>query len=205
MMTILSSIIGAVNNETKSKDLIKESELNTKLRRDQRALPFLPSQQQTLAVAPAIAVERPLAVEPITQSKYIYGKGKSKQVKVNQASFENKIRKIVSNYFGKPFVKVRLPCLRNPITKKNLELDIYNEDLKLGLEFQGHMHYSYIPHFHKSYKDFENQVLRDAIKMRLCHENNIKLVTIAYWEINKDMLDSEILNNVILPKIAKVL
>ena len=141
---------------------------------------------------------------PIQQKQAIYGKGKQKSVRINQASFENKLRRILQNHFQKEFKKVRLSCLKNPLTNRNLEIDIYNEELKLALEFNGIQRSEYIPHFHKSYKEFENGMLRDLIKAKLCRENGIKLVTIHHWEINKDMLDSEILQ-LLLEKIAKVI
>ena len=171
--SFLASVLKVFNNQVNTKYIIKENELNKKL-------------QENVFI-------------PIQQKQMIYGKGKQKSLRINQASFENKIRRILQNHFQKEFKKVRLPCLRNPLTNRNLEID-----LKLALEFNGIQHSEYIPHFHKSHKEFENGILRDLIKAKLCKENGIKLVTIHHWEINKEMLDSEILQ-LLLEKIAKVI
>jgi hypothetical protein len=178
MLSLLSSVLKTFNNQVNTKDIIKENELNKQL-------------QENVFI-------------PIREKQVMYGNGKQKSIRINQASFENKIRRILQNHFQKEFKKVRLNCLKNPLSGRNLEIDIYNEDLKLGLEFNGIQHSQYTPYFHKSYKDFENGIIRDLIKAKLCKENGIKLITINHWEINKDMLDSEILQ-LLLEKIAKVL
>jgi hypothetical protein len=45
-------------------------------------------------------------------------------------------RKISKEIFQKPFDKIRPDFLRNNVTGKNLELDLYNEELNLGIEVQ---------------------------------------------------------------------
>ena len=146
MLSLVSSLLKTFNNQVNIKDKIKENELNKQLTEN--------------------------VFIPIQQKQMIYGKGKQKSVRINQASFENKIRRILQNHFQKEFKKVRLPCLRNPLTNRNLEIDIYNEELKLALEFNGIQHSEYIPHFHKSHKEFENGILRDFINCAKKMESN---------------------------------
>ena len=60
-----------------------------------------------------------------------------------------------------------------------LEIDIYIENIKTAVEIQGEQHYEFIPHFHKTYRDFEEQKRRDEEKRNLCFGNGVKLVEIA--------------------------
>jgi len=48
--------------------------------------------------------------------------------------YENECRRILQCLFLKPFPKVRPDFLRNPKTGRNLELDMYNQDIALALE-----------------------------------------------------------------------
>lgn len=71
--------------------------------------------------------------------------------------------------------------LINPDTKKGLELDLYNEELGIAVEFNGQQHYKYTPHFHKKgMSDFRSQVRRDNHKIDLCDENSVWLITVPY-------------------------
>jgi hypothetical protein len=65
-----------------------------------------------------------------------------------------------------------------------LELDGYNEGMKLGIEYNGRQHYENIDYFHRSEKDFESQKERDHIKKELCKQNGIYLIIIPYWVKN---------------------
>ena len=86
-----------------------------------------------------------------------------------------------THIFRKPFVKVRPKFLINPKTGKPLELDVYNDELKLAIEYNGKQHYEYIPkYFHRSYEDFLEQKYRDELKREKCRENGIKLIEVPY-------------------------
>jgi hypothetical protein len=95
---------------------------------------------------------------------------------------EVKSRQILENYFGKNFNKSRPDFLRNPVTGNNfnLELDCYNPELGLALEYNGIQHYKFTPFFHKNKEAFLNQKYRDDMKRRICKENRITLVEIPY-------------------------
>ena len=93
---------------------------------------------------------------------------------------ETLCRDIARRVFGKEFIKIRPNFLKNAVTGANLELDIYNEELKLGIEFNGEQHYKYIPFFHKNYEAFLNQRYRDEIKKMLCKQNGIHLIEIRF-------------------------
>jgi len=63
---------------------------------------------------------------------------------------ELECRRVLQETFKKPFHKDRPDFLRNPVTggNFNLELDCYNPELKLAVEYSGQQHYKYIPFFH---------------------------------------------------------
>ena len=61
-----------------------------------------------------------------------------------------------------------------------LELDCYNENLKLAVEINGLQHYQFVPFFHESKKDFDYQLFRDQEKIRLCEEKKICLIIIPH-------------------------
>ena len=74
--------------------------------------------------------------------------------------------------------------------KRNLELDLYNDSLKLGIEYNGIQHYEYTKRFHKTYSDFRRQQERDALKKQLCKENEVTLIVVPY---NMDCIPSYLL------------
>jgi hypothetical protein len=89
--------------------------------------------------------------------------------------------------FNKSFKKIRPDFLKNEKTGSNLEIDIYNDDLKLGIEYSGRQHYEYVPHFHKDHNAFLEQKYRDEIKEKKCKENGIKLIIVPYTVKHKDI------------------
>ena len=100
---------------------------------------------------------------------------------------EEKCRDIIQKIYGRPFPSVRPDFLRSPVTKRNLELDCYNNELRIALEYNGKQHYTYTPHFHKSKKSFYSQVHRDDWKRERCRELGIRLLEIPYWVSPPDL------------------
>lgn len=98
---------------------------------------------------------------------------------------EIECRRVLENLFQKPFKKARPNMLRNPVTSdensnNNLELDCYNEELKLAVEYNGVQHYTYTPFFHKNKETFQNQKYRDHIKREACKNSGIALIEVPY-------------------------
>lgn len=95
---------------------------------------------------------------------------------------EQETREILETLYASPFPKQR------PKWLNGMELDGYNEELGLAFEYQGEQHYHYHPKlFHKKgIKKFLEQHFRDKIKVKLCQENNVKLVVIPYYIKNKE-------------------
>lgn len=94
---------------------------------------------------------------------------------------ERKIKEVLNTlYVNSKFTKVRPDWLKNPKTNRNLELDFFNPELKIAVEYNGEQHYTYKPFFHKSELDFQEQVYRDKLKKRLCAENGVILVVVPF-------------------------
>lgn len=96
------------------------------------------------------------------------------------SKFEEKCRKIIEEKLGVKFVSSRPSFLKNPETGRCLELDLYNENLKLAFEVQGIQHYQFPNIYHKTEKDFIEQIRRDRYKKEVCKILNITLITIPY-------------------------
>lgn len=94
---------------------------------------------------------------------------------------ETECKRFVEYYFQKPFDKIRPDFLTNPITNCTLELDVYNDELKLAIEYNGSQHYHYNKMMHQNSRDrFQNQQYRDYIKKNLCKDNGIELIIVPY-------------------------
>lgn len=98
-----------------------------------------------------------------------------------QSKGEAECQRVIEEIYGVPFqVQVRPKWLINPKTGRCLELDLYNEKLKIAVEYNGEQHYKYTPRFQRSYQDFKNQVERDNIKIDICDRHGIYLITVPY-------------------------
>lgn len=94
---------------------------------------------------------------------------------------ELECKKVLEDFFHRPFNKVRMDHMKNPITNANLELDCYNDDLKLAVEYHGKQHYEYSHFLHGGNKErFRNQQYRDYVKKDLCQKNGISLIEVPY-------------------------
>ena len=95
---------------------------------------------------------------------------------------EKECRRVLETLFKRPFPNVRPNFLNNPVTggDNNLELDCYNEELKLCCEASGRQHYEYVPFFHKNKEAFYNQKYRDEMKRMKCKENGVTLIEVPY-------------------------
>ena len=95
---------------------------------------------------------------------------------------EVECRRVLETIFKKPFNKARPDFLNNPVTggNFNLELDCFNEELGLAVEYNGVQHYKFVPFFHKNNEAFLNQKYRDDMKRRICKEHKIALIEVPY-------------------------
>lgn len=71
--------------------------------------------------------------------------------------------------------------LINPITKGIMELDLYNEELKLAVEYQGMFHFTNIPITNnRTLKKYESLIRNDNFKKQICLERGINFITVDY-------------------------
>ncbi len=93
---------------------------------------------------------------------------------------EKKCREIVEKIYNAKFPSIRPDFLKN-ITGKNLELDMYNHELKLAFEYDGIAHSKYNKFFHKGdYNNFIKQQERDRLKDKICSDVGIRLIRIPH-------------------------
>lgn len=114
----------------------------------------------------------------------------------SESYVESFCRRIIERYFKRPFPKVRPNWLINPKTNCKLELDGFNEELRIAFECDGAQHYYFPNDFHRTKEIFLVQKDRDKLKSELCKNNNIVLVRIKAFNFkNFDNLRKIILNN----------
>lgn len=89
-------------------------------------------------------------------------------------------KQVMEEIYGVPFYCVRPNFLKNPETGRNLELDMYNDSLKIAVEYNSSQHYVFPNTFHKTYEEFINQVRRDQFKVETCDKNGVYLITVPH-------------------------
>jgi hypothetical protein len=116
----------------------------------------------------------------ITSDIKLYSQPVFKKQSKYESKGESECRRVLQKIFNKPFNSVRPDFLRNPVTgnNHNLELDCYDPELKLAVEYNGEQHYKYIPYFHKNKEAFHNQKYRDLIKRQMCRDNGVHLIEV---------------------------
>lgn len=98
----------------------------------------------------------------------------------NKYKCEELCRSTLQEIYGCKFPKIRPPWLRNPETGRNMELDGYNESVRVGFEYNGEQHYCFPNRWHKYKWEFDKQVDRDKLKDKLCKQHGILLIKIPY-------------------------
>jgi hypothetical protein len=93
---------------------------------------------------------------------------------------ERVCKEYLERVFERPFEKSRPPFLHNAVTQDVLEIDLYNADLRLGVEYNGRQHYEFVPYFHTTRDKFQTQRYRDHMKKELCAKNNVMLIVVPY-------------------------
>lgn len=95
-------------------------------------------------------------------------------------------RSLLERMLGVPLPKVRPRWLTNPTTRRALELDMYNETLKLAFEYDGSQHDVYSPMFHKNEDHFHYRRLLDRLKDDLCREAGVLLIRIPWHQVRSN-------------------
>ncbi len=90
-------------------------------------------------------------------------------------------KQTMERIYNKTFMSVRPPWLINHETGEPLELDVYNDELLIAVEYNGDYHYKKDHHFHRGNpKNFYDLVFRDELKKKLCKELGIHLIIVPY-------------------------
>ena len=107
--------------------------------------------------------------------------GKYKCHKNNKLSKGEQLCKdVIQDIYQLPFYCVRPSFLKNPETGRNLELDLYNDQVKIAIEYNGIGHYVYPNPFHRTKEEFINQIRRDKFKVDMCDVNDVYLISVPY-------------------------
>ena len=93
----------------------------------------------------------------------------------------------LEDLFQQPFWKIRPQFLKNELTGKNMEIDLFNKDLRLAVEVQGVQHYKFTPRYHLTEAHFYEQVDRDRRKANNCRNSGINLIEVPYHIKEKDV------------------
>lgn len=89
-------------------------------------------------------------------------------------------RAMESFYPGHLFKKQRPKWLVNPDTGHCLELDCYNEELEIAVEYNGIQHYEFPNYFMTRKEEFIAQLRRDQTKKEICEQHNVYLIIVPY-------------------------
>ena len=92
-------------------------------------------------------------------------------------SKEKFVKEVLEELSGRSWEKKRPKWLKNE-DKKTLELDCYNEELKMAVEYNGEQHYKPC-----KWNNFNvaSQKKNDDDKIKICKENGVKLLVILFW------------------------
>lgn len=90
-------------------------------------------------------------------------------------------------------IEKTFPWLIAPDTKCKLRIDAYFPKYNIGLEYNGPQHYKIENCYTSDLKDFERRQYLDKLKIQLCHENGIEIITVSYLDkINEDYIRNSI-------------
>jgi hypothetical protein len=92
-------------------------------------------------------------------------------------------RQYFEQLFNMPFPKCRPKFLKNERTGYKLELDGFCKELGIAFEHHGQQHFRQKTSFSDSKESFEKRLEYDKLKIKLCKENNIKLIIIPQLHI----------------------
>ncbi len=117
-------------------------------------------------------------------------KDRVKDLKRNpRSNSENRAIKILAKVTSRDyrdFPTVLPHWLVDPLTNTTMELDGYNEELKIAMEFSGPQHYKWYPT--ESYDKYFHRIRRDTIKKKKCEERGICLIMlqsamdVVHWD-----------------------
>lgn len=115
------------------------------------------------------------------QHSYRPPRPKKKRGPPKNSKGEAACRQYLERRYNRPFPNVRPKFMFNSVTGENLELDMFNRDLMIAVEYNGRQHYEYTPFMHGKTKDkFYAQKYRDKMKREICQKLGICLIEVPY-------------------------
>ena len=93
---------------------------------------------------------------------------------------EEKCRHIIEQITGLQFPSNRV------VLGGGFEIDLYNADLKIGIEHNGIQHYKFVKGWHKTLEGLQKSQERDGIKRDRCKELGIALHIVSYKDSKSD-------------------
>lgn len=120
----------------------------------------------------------------VNQSYYDNGVLKSKKIIIAkryplESIGEAILRRALEDIYGKVFNRIRPDFLRYH-TGKNLELDCWNEDLKIAGEYNGAQHYQRVEKWQKTEEAYLEQIQHDEYKYERMCQLKYYLITVPY-------------------------
>ena len=118
------------------------------------------------------------------------GKKRSKQ--------ESLVKEILESRLNVKFETIRPDWLKG-YRKRNLEIDLWNEKLALGVEVQGVQHFD--PNsFNAGHEKFSDQYANDVRKIELCALREITLIHVLYFQDTKGKIIKQLHTELIRKK-----
>lgn len=96
---------------------------------------------------------------------------------------ENICRLFFEKFFNKDFIKTKPKWLITELGTR-LELDGFNDELNIAFEYHGIQHYIIDGFFIKTEEQLNKRKNDDLLKIKLCKENNVKLIVIPFFKTN---------------------
>jgi hypothetical protein len=125
-------------------------------------------------------VENNVDQTPVVKPEIERKPKKGRDWKKNPSNAEMISRAYMEQQFGVPFPATYPNWLVNPETGRKLELDCYNEDLKIAVECNGEHHYVWPNWTKATYQKFLNVVRKDDYKRAICDKMGVYLITVPY-------------------------
>lgn len=104
------------------------------------------------------------------------------------------LRSLFAHLLGVTFPKSRTFSWL-PRTEGVLELDGYNDELRLGFEYQGKQHYDIDGFFVRDKDELERRRAADARKVKLCADHDVNLIVVPYsvgWTHMQEYITGEL-------------
>lgn len=113
--------------------------------------------------------------------------------------YEDMTNDILQKLFNLPFISTR------SVLSSMLEIDCYNNDLKLAVEYNGKQHYKHVTYFHKTEEEFIRQQQRDQMKREECIKLGIHLIEVPYTYITYTKIKDYLIDSLLATKYCDML